>query len=86
MHEEHLLSSWLREDVEGKTAEMEKANREAKEEESKSGKRQVEGGGKRIKVNSRRVCSDRVSIIVLNVLKFTPIRRWVRTFDGVSWM
>ena len=35
MQEESFLSSWLREDVEGKAAEMEKVKREAEEKESK---------------------------------------------------
>ena len=39
MHEEHFLSSWLRKDVEGKREEREKMNKEAKEEECNSGKR-----------------------------------------------
>ena len=39
MHEEHFLSSWLREDVEGKEEEKERLNEEAKQEGSKSGKR-----------------------------------------------
>ena len=34
MHEENFLSSWLREDVEGKEEEREKMNKEAKEEGS----------------------------------------------------
>ena len=42
-HEESFLSSWLREDVEGKEEERERLNKEAKEEGSRSGKREVEG-------------------------------------------
>ena len=48
MHEENFLGSWLRLDAEGKVEEMERLIKEAKEEESKSGKKEVEGGGERI--------------------------------------
>ena len=41
MHEEHFLFTWLREDMEGKAEDMEKASRESKEEELNSGKREV---------------------------------------------
>ena len=41
MHEDNFLSSWLWEDVEGKDEERGRLNREAKREESKSGKREV---------------------------------------------
>ena len=41
MHEENFLSSWLREDVDGKE-EREKMNKEAAEEESNCGKRDVD--------------------------------------------
>ena len=36
MHEEHFLGSWLREDVEGE-ADMKEWEKEAEDEESKSG-------------------------------------------------
>ena len=39
--EENFLSSWWREDVEGKDEEWETMNKEANEEESKSGEREV---------------------------------------------
>ena len=52
MHEEKFLSSWLWEDVEGKEQE-----KDAKQEESKSGKREVEG--ERVELNI--FCLDRVS-------------------------
>ena len=55
MHEEHFLSSWLREDVEGKAEDMESASREAKEEESKSDKREVGKERGRVEVNTQRV-------------------------------
>ena len=42
MHEENFLSGWLREDVEGRKAKMERLNEEAKQEERNSGKREVE--------------------------------------------
>ena len=41
VHEDNFLSKGLLEDVEGVTAEMERLNEEAKQEESKSGKREV---------------------------------------------
>ena len=41
VHEDNSLSSWLREEVEG-TAQRKNMNKEAREEESKSGKREVE--------------------------------------------
>ena len=44
LHEENVLSSWLREDAEGTEEERKKMNKEAKEEESNSGKRR--GGEK----------------------------------------
>ena len=43
---EQILSSWLREDVEGEKAEMERLKEEAKQEESKSGRRGESGGRK----------------------------------------
>ena len=50
MREEKFLSSWLREDVEGAKAEMERLKEEAKQEENKSGKREVEKEGERIEI------------------------------------
>ena len=47
MHEEHVLSSWLRRNVEGRAAQKETMKKEAKEEESNSGKRVVDGGERR---------------------------------------
>ena len=41
MHEENFLSSWMREDVEGKEEQRERLNEEAEREESKRGKREV---------------------------------------------
>ena len=41
-HEEYFLSSWLREDVEGKAEDRENTNKESKAE-SKIGKREVGG-------------------------------------------
>ena len=43
MHEENFLSSWLREDKEGKVEEKGKFCSGAKQEENKIGKRKVEG-------------------------------------------
>ena len=42
MNEENFPSSWLREDVDGVNAEIQRLSEEAKQEESKSGKREVE--------------------------------------------
>ena len=42
MHEEHILCSWLREHVEGTVERRKNMNKYAREEESKSGKREVE--------------------------------------------
>ena len=50
MNEEDFLSSWLREDVEGEVEEMERLNKEAKEEESVSGKREVGETGKGLRL------------------------------------
>ena len=43
-HEEKILTSWLRQDVEGEKAEIKWLNEKAKQEESKSGEK---GGGER---------------------------------------
>ena len=43
-HEDRFLISWLEEDLEGEIKECERLNKEAKEEESKSGKIEVERG------------------------------------------
>ena len=59
MHEEHFLSSCLREDVEGNAADMESASREAREEESKSDKREVGKESERVEVNTQRVLFGR---------------------------
>ena len=58
MQEENVLHGWLRENVEGKAEEMENVSRAAKEEESKSGKREVEEKREVVEVNSKRVCFD----------------------------
>ena len=58
MHEENFLSSWLREDVEGKTAEMEKVNKEAKEEKCNGGKREFEGEKERVAAVCKRACCE----------------------------
>ena len=43
LHEENFLSSWLRDDTEGKAEEVDERSGKATEE-AKSGKREVEGG------------------------------------------
>ena len=55
-HEGNFLSSWLREDVEGEEEERETMNKEAKEEESRNGKREVEGERERVEISSNRIC------------------------------
>ena len=46
MHEKSLLSSWLRDDMEGKAQEVENMDTKAREEGAQSRKeRQAEGGG-----------------------------------------
>ena len=60
-HEENFLSSWLRADVEGEEEDRERLNKAAKEEESKSGKREVEGERERVDISSKRICLDRLS-------------------------
>ena len=50
MHEEKFLGSWLRGDEEYKKAEMNKLSEEAKQAESKSGKREVEREGERVEI------------------------------------
>ena len=42
MHEENVLSSWLRGDVESTEERRKDMDKEAREEESKSGKRKAE--------------------------------------------
>ena len=59
LREENFLGSWLREDVEGKEKERENVNKAAKEEERKRVKREVEG--ERERVETKRICLDRVS-------------------------
>ena len=55
----NILNSWLRENAEGKEKERKRVNEEPKREESKSGKREVEGESERVEI--RRRCLDRVS-------------------------
>ena len=72
MLEENFLSSWLREDVEVRIAEMEKWNEEAKQEESKSGKREVEREEERMVIKRR--CVNRVP--AMSSRNFVPFMRW----------
>ena len=53
VHEEYFLSSWLREDVGGVTAEVQWPNEEANQEESKSVKREVEREEERVEIKRR---------------------------------
>ena len=68
LREENFLGSWLREDEEGKEKERERenVNKAAKEEERKRVKREVEG--ERERVETKRICLDRVSSKVFEVL------------------
>ena len=82
MHEENFLSSWLQEDVEGKEEEREKMNKEAKEEESRSGKREVEGERKRVEIDSKIICANRLSGKVFDVFCPVPeVERVGNSFD-----
>ena len=80
MHEENFLSSWLREDVEGKEEGKKKVDRETKEEgEKKEGKRR--GTQERTK---RRLSKEGISTLSpLRALKFSA-RRDSESF-GNSW-
>ena len=80
LHEGYFLSSWLREDVEGKEEERERLNKEAKEEESKSGKTEVEG--EREGAEIKRICIDRLSSKVVEV--FCPVSEVESA--GNSWV
>ena len=68
MHEENFLSSWLREDVECEVEERERMDKEATVEESKSGKREVEGERERVETSSKRICMNRLPSKVFEVL------------------
>ena len=54
---ETLSAVLLREDVEGKEEEMEKMNKEAKEEES--GKRELDGERERVETSIEGICANR---------------------------
>ena len=79
MHEENFLNSWLREDVERKVEERERLNEEAKQEESKHGKREVEGEMERVEIERR--CLDRVSCEVFE--DFTRVSEVQTFFRGL---
>ena len=75
MHEEDILSSWLREDVEGKE-ERERMNKGATEEESKRGKRErwrEKGKGLRLTVKVSNLSES-----------FVPFLRW--SVWGTPWI
>ena len=63
VHEDNFLSSWLRKDVERKAEEMEELNRDSKEEECKSGKREFEEKKDRVAV----VCTRLPSIALWKI-------------------
>ena len=56
LHQEDFFSSWFREDVEAEAEEMEKKNREVKEEKCKRGKRECKGEKERVAVVCKRAC------------------------------
>ena len=60
MHEANFFSSWLLEDVEDKAEERESMNQEAKEDASRSRKREVEGERERVETCSKSICVDRL--------------------------
>ena len=68
MHKEKFLSCWLREGVEEEQAEMERLKKEAKHEESRSGKRELDDERREVEIKRR--CLDRVSSEVLE--NFSP--------------
>ena len=72
MHEENFLSGWLREDVEGVKAEMQRLKEEAKQEESRSWKRKVERERERVEVERR--CGKQVSCDVFE--DFSSMTEW----------
>ena len=79
MHEENFLSSWLREDVEGLKAEMQRLNEEAEQEESNRGEREVEREGERVEIKRRYwkpVSSDFVE-------DFSSMTEWES--EGIPW-
>ena len=57
MPEKNFLSSWLRDDTESKAEEMENMDKEAKEEASKRGKRELEGEREKVSVVGQRIRS-----------------------------
>ena len=63
MHEEKdFLSGWLRKDVRERDAEMKSLNERAKQEESKSWKREVEREEEMVEM--KRGCWDRCPVIL----------------------
>ena len=57
MHGENFLSTWLREDTEGKAAEM-KEIRKKNKEEVKRGKRELQGKKATVCVVRKRICNE----------------------------
>ena len=57
-YEESSLSTWPKEDTEGKAEEVEEMRKRTKEEEIKSGRREVEGEMERIAVDRKRACFE----------------------------
>ena len=70
MHGDNFLSSWLREDVEGTEERRKKMDKEAREEESRSGKREGEKGEEEA-VGVKRRCVNPFSSDVFE--EFTPV-------------
>ena len=73
IHEDNFLSSWLREDVEGKEEKKERLNKEAEEE--KSQKWEKRGGGRKGRVDIL-VESDWIVCPAKCSSPFVPFLRW----------
>ena len=81
MREDSFLSSWLRKYVEERQAEMERRNEEAKQQESKRGKREVEGEGERVKI--KRTCVNRM---LCNCFEdFSSMAEWESDGDSLGF-
>ena len=81
MHEANLLSGWVRDDVEEGKAEVERLNDEAKQEQSKSGKSEVEREGARVKIKRR--CWNRCLVMFFE--DFSPRAEWESDGDSLGF-
>ena len=66
--------------MEGKAEEVENMDKKGPEEEATSGKREVEGRGERIEINSERVCfsfcSRSLGILAQKVMRLFRFQSW----------